>query len=248
MPDTPSSLDVVPNPDPTRLTSQALYREISALSVAIDKDITALRREMPMSLAAIEARLAGMDEAIKLLQTIMDRFPAEVDVKVSHLEAKHAEKFRTVDVQFESVQIQFKERDERTLASKTASDTAVSAALQAQKEAAGEQAKSFKESIDKSENGTLERIKAQEVLLATSTKGLDDKITGQSKGLDDKIIAIDKRMDRFEGAALGVAAQTVTQQTATTDTRGGNQFMLALVMGAVSIAGLVILLIREFAH
>lgn len=157
-------------PDPSYLTTQQLLRETSAL-----KEI-------------IEARLDGGDKAINLLQAATDRFPQFVDSAVRQLQGLHEEKFR-------SIAVQFSERDTRTEQTSRDSKVAVDAALQAAKEAVGEQNKSSALAIAKSETATTKQIDQIGAIIATTAKGVDDKIDdikariaaieGHSKGTGD---------------------------------------------------------------
>jgi Fe2+ transport system protein B len=141
-----------PVPDPTTLTTQQLLRELAAT------------REV------IEARIDGMDKAIVLFQTAIDKiFPLQVDSAIRQLRELHEEKFR-------SIAIQFAERDTRTEQTSKDSKVAVDAALQAAKEAVGEQNKSNALAIAKSEAAFTKQIDQIGTIIDTLAKGLDGKI------------------------------------------------------------------------
>src|SRR6185369_6029345 len=143
--------DLRPVPDPTLLTTQQLLRENLWL------------REV------LETRLNGMDKAIELLQATADKFPARIDEKIVSLQQVHEEKFN-------SIQVQFKERDVRTEQTSKDSKVAIDAALQATKESSVEQNKSFALATAKSEAGFSKQIDQLGVLIQTMTKAFDDKI------------------------------------------------------------------------
>jgi chromosome segregation ATPase len=147
----PLSRHVVPNPDPTVRTVEQLQREIAA------------SREI------IETRIAGMDKAIELLQRQTDRFPDHVRGVVEQLQRLHEEKFA-------SIETQFIERDTRTEQTSRDSKVAVDAALQAAKEAVGEQNKSNALAIAKSEAAFTKQIDQIGVLLTTTSNNTDAKI------------------------------------------------------------------------
>ena len=134
------------DPDPTVLTTQLLHREISSL------------REI------IEARLMGMDKALVLLQSAVDRVPS-----IAELNARFEERFN-------SISVQFKERDARVEQSARESKVAVDAAFSAQKEAVSEQNKSSTAAIAKSEAATTKQIDAMGLLINASQKATDEKI------------------------------------------------------------------------
>jgi hypothetical protein len=168
-----------PVPDPTVLTTQQLNREILSL-----KELLA-------------ARFEGYDKAIELLQARADKSPSidVVDVNVKSLGA-------LVDEKFKGVQIQFQERDIRTEQTSRDSKVAVDAALQAAKEAVGEQNKSSALAIAKSEAATTKQIDSIVLLIQSSNKGIDDKI-------DD----MKNRLTTIEGAKAGGKEQTQSIST-----------------------------------
>ena len=195
--------DTFPRPDPTRLTTEQLNRETSALRelfsirveeinlrigllfadmgnvpARVEKDIDHLR-------GFISTRLDGMDKAIVLLQEIFDHVPRQTDEKIMALRWLHEEKFL-------SIQTQFRERDVRTEQYSKDSKVAVDAALQAAKEAVGEQNKSSALAIGKSEASTTKQIDQ-----------LSTQIASQTKNFDDKVADIKDRLTRIEGGAVG---------------------------------------------
>lgn len=162
--------------DPTALTTLQLQREIQLL------------REV------IETRLDGMDKAIVLLRTELDRNPAMRAEAIEGLQRLLEEKFKSFDEKFRSIGTQFAERDTRTEQTSRDSKVAVDAALQAAKEAVGEQNKSSALAIAKSEASTTKQIDQIVVLINSTTSSLNDKI-------DD----IKQRITTFEGRGEGVA-------------------------------------------
>lgn len=199
-------MDRRPVPDPTILTTQQLDREINSL------------REV------LETRMAGMDKAIVLLQAANDKIPSAVDEKIHSLREIQEEKFS-------SVQTQFKERDTRSEQTSKDSKVAVDAALQAAKEAVGEQNKSSALAIAKSETSTVKQIDQLGVLIQTT-----------SKALDDKIADIKDRLTRIEGKGEGVDKSMVTQQAATNSTAYIVFAALGLLVG---IAGILAAVFRQ---
>lgn len=129
-----------------------------------------------------------MDKAIQLLQTSSDRLPGFVKEEVDHLRVLHEEKFA-------SIAVQFAERDTRTEQTSRDSKVAVDAALQAAKEAVGEQNKSSALAIAKSETATTKQIDQIGSLISTTSNAFNDKV-------DD----IKGRLTIIEGKALGGSA------------------------------------------
>lgn len=177
--------DVRPVPDPTRLTTEQLNREIASLREASEKGLAALRE-------IIATRLDGNDRAIRLLQEAADRFPNWVDEKVRALKEVHEQRFTaitdTTTEKFLSIEKQFAERDVRTEQAAGAVKIAVDAALQAQKEAAGEQNRSTALAASKSETATTKQIDQLGQLIQTMTKASDDKFAD-----------VKERLTRIEG-------------------------------------------------
>jgi hypothetical protein len=117
------------------------------------------------------------------------------------------------DERFSSIAIQFAERDKRTEQLSLADKTAIAAALQAQKEAAGATNESNSVALAKMENNFTKLIDQGQTLLQSVAKNMDDKINdlksrfdtgeGKSKGVGDVWGWI------FGAAALLIAAATV---------------------------------------
>ena len=135
-----------------------------------------------------------MDKAISLLQAVADRSPSisEVSASVRHLQELHAERFNSIGTQF-------LERDTRAEQTSRDSKVAVDAALQAAKEAVGEQNKSSALAIAKSEAGTTKQIDQIVVLINTTTKSLSDLLTTTTTSLNDKIEDMKSRLTTIEG-------------------------------------------------
>ena len=116
-----------PIPDPTVLTTQQL-----AVAILNLKEL-------------FESRMSAMDKAVELLQQTANRSPTVNEVYMQHEE------------RFKSIAVQFAERDIRTEQTSRDSKVAVDAALQAAKEAVGEQNKSSALAIAKSEAATTKQ-------------------------------------------------------------------------------------------
>lgn len=150
-------------PDPSERTLQQSIAAVGAL------------REI------VETRLSGMDKAILLLQTWRDHVPLLIAEAVAHLSGLQEEKFQSVEAQnsirFDGISIQFAERDKRTEQLSLADKTAIAAALQAQKEAAGATNDSNSVALTKMENNFTKLIDQIVTLISSNQKTTDDKIT-----------------------------------------------------------------------
>lgn len=187
---------VIPNPDPSEMTRSKIDHDVGELEQKLYERIEGLR-------AAMQARLDAIDKASLLFETNLNRIPTQTDRQVSGLQDLIYAKLDSLqtllnsnlmltDEKFAGVDRQFVERDVRVLQSAAAATTAVNAALQAAKEAVGEQNKSFTLSIDKSETATMKQIDALLVTSQTATTGLLTTITD-----------VKERLTRIEGQAVG---------------------------------------------
>jgi hypothetical protein len=173
-----------------------------------------LRREISQLKDLLNLRLDQMDKAVTLVHEARDKMPARVDEKIAALQAVQ-------DVKFESIQIQFKERDVRVEQSSKDAKVAVDAALQAAKEAVEKQNTNFAQTIGKSDAGTTKQIDQMNVLI--------DKITS---GLNDKISDIKDRLGRGEGVGEGK--------------HDSSAFMFAIVAALVSMGSLIAAVVIAF--
>lgn len=213
----------IPVPDPTALTTEALRREIAGLHDLLNEKLKLIEGAGIGAREVLEERLTGMDRAVKLLQDTADKFPARIDEKINALKSVHEEMIGALEgvhvEKFSSIQTQFRERDVRTEQSSKDSKVAVDAALQAAKEAVGEQNKSSALAIAKSEAATAKQIDGLVMQLQSMTKGLDDKITD-----------VKDRLTRIEGGS------------------SGKKDMWGYVVGAIGMVVLVLGLFLPFAQ
>jgi hypothetical protein len=133
------------------LTTQQLWREISAL------------KEL------LETKIDAIETAVKVAHDDLVRVPTEVQKQVGSLKELHDEKFRGIEERF-------RESDSRTQVIAELNQKAIDAALQAAKEIVGVQTQAGNEAIAKSEASTTKQIDSQGVLISTTAKTLDDKI------------------------------------------------------------------------
>jgi hypothetical protein len=211
--------DIVPKPDPTRLTTQLVDRTISAF------------REV------FEVRLAEMDKAIVLAADSIGKLPADATTKCDKLRLdlegqmqalrefimSQIENIRDLTtVKFDAVNSRFKERDIRTEHAAVESRISLDAALAAAKEAVAEQNKANAQAIGKSETATQKQIDALLQLMTTSNKSLEDKISD-----------IKSRLDRGEGHDTG-------SSEAHTDKRSDVGTIIQAIAVMVTIVGLII--------
>ena len=160
----------------------------AAVQLRVVEQIAALRTEILAGIASVEIRLTAMDRATVILAENVNRVPTLLDREVGRI-------ITLTDEKFHGVQRQFNERDVRTEANSKAAETAVNAALSAQKEAVAQQNAAYAAAGAKSEAATTKQIDSIVALLGS-----------QSAGLNDKITSINARLDRDAGAHSGSTA------------------------------------------
>ncbi len=238
----------VPVPDPTALTaaavsqaSEQLRREISNLREILEaqihgntRSIDAAREERFQQLntahAEVDAAEARFSEKVTAAADAslreIERMNVAVDLKVAHLQELH-------ETKFESVALQFKERDTRSERESRDNKVAVDAAFAAQKEAASEQNKSNTLAIDKSEKATAETLNKQADLFKSTTDALDGKIE-DAKQIVNKM---DTRLTAIESRGV-VIRETQTQSN------WGISTVIAAISALISLAALVVVLVK----
>lgn len=187
---------IVPSPDPSSLTTASLNHVRAELKDDYRERIAALH-------LIILTRIEAMDKAAILLSENVNRVPSLLDREVLRIQNISDEKIGGIEKQF-------RERDIRSTAAETAqkesaaasslaAQTAVNAALQAQKEAAAAQNESNAAAITKSEASTIKQMDGILALLASNNNALNDKIA-----------VINGRLDRGEGGDKASTAHLAT--------------------------------------
>ena len=172
----------------------------------------------------IEARLDGDSKILDSLQRQLDRRQSDIDASIVHITT-------LFDVKFQGVEKQFIERDKRTEQLSIADKTAIAAALQAQKEAAGAQNDSNAASVTKQEAAFTKLIDQTQQLLQVVSKSTDDKIND-----------LKSRLDKGEGITSGHTVARVENRDAQTDVR-------AILFGSIGIGlGVASLVITSLLH
>ncbi len=238
-----------PIPDPTKLTTEQLRRELATLREILETRLDAMDRatELTATHAAVvgqqieqtrdrlrdetaadvrqlrellETRLDGMDRAIRLHAEIIDRVPAERDMAIKHLADLHDEKFA-------SIALQFAERDVRSEQATEGAKQALDAALLAQKELVAQQNEANSAAAAKAEASFTKQIDQIGTIIQTLEKALDARIT-----------ELKERIDRGEGTTAGAAGS-----------RSERRLDTGQVLTTLSVLAAVIgLLILAFRH
>ena len=181
--------DVTPRPDPTRLSTAQVVREIGALR------------------ALLEARLDAMDHDRGLIRRGLDQVPAKIAQAILELRCLQEEKFNSIEIQLTAharandIQLaahtkanDTTEANSRDAIEKAflASEKAVQAALAAAEKAVSEQNRAFVTATSKSEASTAKQLDAIDAMISATVAALNDKI-------DD----IKGRLTTIEGSGKG---------------------------------------------
>lgn len=189
---------------------------IKEVHVEVSQKIEALSISLGLTRDVIATRFDGVDARFAQLHREFDKVPEQTKVFTDNLGMLMQEKF-------DSIQVQFKERDVRV--EQTARDTkvAVDAALQAAEKARTSSNESFALSIAKSENATTKQIDQTAAQMTTSMG---------SSAL--QIADLKERLTRIEGTGVGAQA-----------TRNDNRLLFGVLIAAVGmIIGIIGLAIR----
>lgn len=230
------TLGTVPNPDPTERTVEQLLREISTSREIVEATIRGNRD-------VIDTRLSGMDKAIELLQKTTDKIPDLIKDEVIQLKDLHAEKFTSVEartkIQFDGIATQFMERDKRTEQLSLADKTAIAAALQAQKEAAGAQNESNAAANVKMETNFSKLIDQGQALLLEVRRNTEAQINDLKSRLD-KGEGRSSIADPAIGDALREMLRDIKHLAASRDVaagqKQGHSEIWGIIVGAVGLA------------
>jgi len=196
-----------PIPDPTVLTNQAVAQATDQLRRELLAAVALLDSKIKGQHHVIETRLAGMDEAIRLVAEWRKQLPKEIRDEVMQLERVGNERFKTIDERFhglatsleahkEGVALQFRERDTRSERESRDNEIRVNAAFAAQKEAAAQQNTSNTLAIDKSSAAVAETLNKQADLFKSTTDALGARLEDAKETLsklDTRLTAIESR-------------------------------------------------------
>jgi hypothetical protein len=167
--------------DPTILTTQQLHREIEGERALTDSKIEGLRTN-------VQTQLDAADRAITSQQARLDARQTDIDKSIAHVTNLFAEKLEgmqgTNREKFASIGTQFLERDKRTEQLSIADKTAIAAALQAQKEAAGATNESNLQATTKMEANFTKLIEKTQDLVSAVQRNTDEKINDVKSRLD----------------------------------------------------------------
>jgi hypothetical protein len=197
---------VTPRPDPTKLTTDQLYREIAAL-----KEI-------------VFTRLDGMDRALSVATDDLNRQPTAIDKAIDHLKDMLGARMNGMDQlreqKFAEMKMQFREQDSRFSVITQASKEAIEKALASAKEAIVEQNRASDLATAKSESNFTKQIDQQGTI-----------IQNQAKNNDVQVGDIKERLNKLEGMNLGKYDTEKTHR----DNTALYIAILAAIIGAIGL-------------
>jgi hypothetical protein len=250
---------------------------LNKLSVALTQisrgdPLVSLRNELQTEFKGIGQRFHAIDEATKLQHEDQVRIPTQIDRAVTalrdlleqtiktHIATLHGELnsiSEVTDERFRSIQTQFTLLKQATEQLDIANKTAIAAALQAQKESAGETQKTSQAAIAKSELSTSEAIKALTAAFNSTIaevrnnlndlKGRMDRGEGKSAAADPALLLQMSELSRdvrllsqARSEGIGAREQHVDQRANTGQTIAMAVMFSGIVSIAIAIAALLI--------
>jgi chromosome segregation ATPase len=223
-----------PDPDPTLRTMQLVEKAMSQLE------------------SKLEVRIGGIEKAITVQHEDMVRVPTEVQKAVTSLrelleskqEIPNERLMKLTEVseeRFKSIQTQFTLLKQATEQLDNANKTAIAAALQAQKESAGETQKTSQAAIAKSEASTSEAIRALTSSFSAAITSATDRIN-DLKGRLDRGEGKTSVTDPAVGAALAELSAGIRNNGKPSDVSSHIVYVLGgLLIGALVVLGAVVL-------
>jgi hypothetical protein len=234
----PPTNEIIPNPDPSAITSTAIDRavanavqitnaKLTAINVRIDgmekavevfqADLTRVPTQLDRAIGGLrellEAKLSSSGADRQLLHQELNQMPFLIKETMSRMEGLMLEKFAGVEAKFV-------ERDTRT--DQRAGDTklAVDAAFAAAKEATAKIESGFTKSID----SILE-------LIRTTTKASDDK----TSDLKDRLTAMEARTAGISAANIDQRGARQDAHNQQVDSHGSTAIIISVIAVIVSI-------------
>ncbi len=218
-------VSVIPNPDPSAITSEAIDRRVDNIRSIIDARINGMEKAVEVFQADLTRVPTQLDRAIMGLRDVIDARLVSMDAalvrdrmlldqlydSVKDLTVRVGQLAQVTDQRFAGIAEQFKERDTRT--DQRAGDTklAVDAAFAAAKEATSKIEMGFTKSID-----------SQQAVQ-----------TAQTKATEDKISDLKDRMTALENRTVGITTANAENRTINTDNSTRLFSIIAIIVAAV---------------
>ena len=210
--------------------------KITALPTAIAPDATPITRsDLDRALASIQVHFDAIEKAVELSHQDAVRVPTLVDRAISNLqtllESKIANAQEIVGGRVDKLEIQFQERT-------AAGSTAVAAALQAAKEAVGQQQLASASSVEKAQAQSGEALAQLRASFVQTTNAQEAQLSDVKSRLD----RLDGPITQTQGSLASVEAQLADMKSRL-DKADGNGAGVGSTFGwIIGSAGVVIAL------
>jgi len=232
-----------PVPDPTTLTNELVSKANAALREVLEAKIDGLA-------ALTKGQFEAQDKATKLLEKWRDTLPAEINATVSHLKDVHEEKFQRLEELIQSIKDLMGEKFSSVNTQFQSGGTALSAALQAQKESAASTNESNTKANEKMENNftkllqqggdTLQAMKASLEMQINDLKSRLDKGEGRSSVADPSTIEVLRQLSGTVAELKGGAATGAGRSSGMGDIIGWIFGGVGVLVGIGSLIALAI--------
>jgi len=177
-----------PVPDPTTLTNELVSKANAALREVLEAKIEGLA-------SLTQGQFEAQDKATKLLEKWRDTLPLEINAAVGHLKDVHEEKFHRLEELIQSIKDLMGEKFSSVGTQFQSGGTALSAALQAQKESAASTNESNTKAAEKMEASFSNLLLKSDATLQTMKSSLEMQIND-----------VKSRLDKGEGRSTGMSA------------------------------------------
>jgi hypothetical protein len=199
-----------PNPDPTVLGTAAMDKALAAQAALFDSKIAAILDEIN--------RIKISDDAVdqRLIKRV-DEVPTVIDTAIAHLKILVEEKFKGVDQQF------------------LGRDTALAAALLAQKTSVADQQAANAASAAKQEANFIKQIDAIGLVIANNQKGTEDKIESAKQLFATQTKSTDDKIGDIRSIVTGMQSRGVGQNDVWVYLIGGGGLVLAVCSALIAL-------------
>jgi hypothetical protein len=169
--------------------------QVSNNRILSDERFASLTKQIDVRFESVHTkfteRLNGMDKAIILHQTVLDKYPSDVDTALGHLRALVDAMFSKTDDQITAIKTLFDKTGELN-------NTALQAAFAAAKEAVGAAQTASALANTKMETTFTKNFEQVNQLITTIQESLGEKVEDLRKVFDDKIEDLKKQMQMVE--------------------------------------------------
>lgn len=210
----------------------------------------------------LQAKLLSVDQMFQERTLIFDEQFKSVAQRINGVEAIRDEKYtqmqhrldQTVEIgvieqRFDSIALQFLERDTRSTREAELNKIALDAAFAAQKESAAQQDLGNQKAIDKSEKATVDALAKLGELQKTTTDNLAGSVEDVKTSINDERTSRDRDLNRLEARLtaiesmrLGSAEALNTDRQKAMDSAQLRAYMVAGVSAFLAVITVVVLL------